>query len=315
MSQSHTVTLPVGLGLFALLLTPIAQQAAIAYSAIALGVVFLILAFVSQAKQQQHRTLKLQALEQLVEKSQLDNQKLLTTTQTSQATVEEMLQQFLPSYQQQAVSNAEKINQTLEQLVNGVNDGNQVRETLTMALITDTRNLAADVSAILDEMQAGFDRLDETITQLDNTTRDSIEDLRDSMDDTTSKISDRISSVIEQTKEADEALVGNLTAAFNDVCAELQQTATMFETNVVAQTAATTEQANQLQPIIQTTQATTEQLVSHTTDFSMKLTEQLQQLMIMNRQLIDATTELADSKSAERKRLLNVQKKLLETFS
>ena len=83
MSQSHTVTLPVGLGMFALLWTPVAQQAAIAYSAIALGVVFLILAFVSQAKQQQHRTLKLQALEQLVEKSQLDNQKLLTTTQTA----------------------------------------------------------------------------------------------------------------------------------------------------------------------------------------------------------------------------------------
>lgn len=326
MKHLHTIMLPIGIGLFALLWTPLAQQTGSAYGVVAAGIICLIVALMSRAKNQQQQQ---QMMLQLLEETKNSTATVEAITRLHDAT--NTVQAILTTHQEQMTTTFPKlINQLkdtheitanihgkvqqrnedttlvdkLALLDEKIAEANAAREMLMTALINDTR-------ALTEEVQNGVDDLRQTNVQLEKTVYDGVEDLRRAADD----LRDTVETKVDEKVEADQDAVEKLEAAFSNIQEALDQTAHTFKDSMEAQGLALSKQASQLQPIIEATNMTTAQLQVFVADFETKLTAQIQQLTMASTQLKEVTTELADSKSTERKQLLNVQKKLLETYS
>lgn len=326
MKHLHTIMLPIGIGLFALLWTPLAQQTSVAYGIVAAGIICLIVALMARAKNQEQQQ---QLMRQLLEETKKSSatveaiaglhdatntvQSILTTQQEQMNSTFPQLIDHLKDTKEMTANIHQKVQQhhddttlvdKLALLDEKIAEANAARETFMLALINDTR-------ALTEEVQNGVDDLRQTNVQLEKTVYDGIEDLRRASDD----LRDTIETKVDEKVEADQNAIEKLEAAFNDVQEALHQTAQTFKDSMEAQGMALSAQATQLQPIMEATNMSTAQLQTFVADFETKLTAQLQQLTMASNQLKEVTTELADSKSTERKQLLNVQKKLLETYS
>lgn len=350
MNKLHTYLLPISLGSISLLLTPLNEQAAVSYPALAVAVVLGVIGLHSLAKQKEISETALQqalkVLEEATKASSTENaknlqhqketieagngtlQKQLETTKENNDNVQQQftqlsaviihqLEKMEQAFVTATVNEQTELKQAIQKLQEKVGDGNAVVENVSILMIQEQKNTAQ----LLEELNSMQAVMPNELSML----QDSITANQQDIFDTTrtveihleklAGIEEIVQGYLEASATTHEQVVDKITDEFTAISTKLDVSADQLFKQFTASNEQTNKQISTATHLIEKTDQLQIELAKANEQATSTVTKQLNELKGLNKSLLQGIGQIADSKSTERQQLLKIQKELIKEYS
>lgn len=317
MKNLHTYMLPVAAGAFALMLSPIAETAAVGYSLIAIIVITGIIGLQSLAKTSETSKVEQQNIVKALEKLEAQSVDSVKETKQQTAALLEVLAGVggsLGNLQTLLTSGQENSAKQMMALEEKVDEGNKVIESVSIlaikeiqAIVQFTEELISIQNMMPNELSALQDAITQNQQDLVNHTRN-IEDYMNDLKNVTE-------SHYEQSVTTHESVVEKIREEFDKVSTMVNQ-----ETSLLVQQASTSnehaqKQLNNATDLLANSKNLNSELEKMNKLNNDTVNNQLKELRDISSALLQGIAQLTNSQSVERKQLLAIQKNLINKYA
>lgn len=353
MNKLHTYMLPIAAGAFALMLSPLAETTAVAYSLIAIIVITGIVGLQALAKNNEatnkNNEQVLQCLEQV--QSQIESlvhasnkQAQLTEQQSAEqltfakdmkqhyttlveATTEQAIS-VIEQTKQQTVTlsdNLQKVQShidTLQQTMTNhlvatedkVDEGNKVLESVSVLMVKELQTINHNIDGLVSLQSTLPNELNNLQDVISRNQEQLIDGTRD-LELQLESLKDITTTHYEQTVSSHQEVIHKISEEFTSLSNAVQQETMLLIEQANSITKVAEDQLMKATGAVQNIENIGKELKKVNATNNDKVDKQLAQLIDISSSLLQGIAQLTNSQSAERKQLLTIQKKLISKYS
>lgn len=353
MNKLHTYMLPIATGAFALMLSPLAETTAIAYSLIAIIVITGIIGLQALAKNNEAANVndrqiarRLESLNDQIEnlvQASTKHTEMLKVQSNEQAKLAQNTEQYIITLvnaadqqssnlieqtKQQTIvlsDNLQTVQSHLEVLQQNVtkqivatedkvDEGNKVIENVSVLMVKELQRINQNIEELVSMQNTLPIVLDNLQDAITRNQEQLVDDTRN-LETQLEALKDLTSTHYEQSSLSHNEVVEKIAQEFTGLSNTVQQETTLLieQANKTAQDAST--QLAKAIEVVANIEKINVELKKYNTTNNDKVDKQLTQLCDISATLLQGIAQLTSSQSAERKQLLSIQKKLISKYA
>lgn len=336
MNKLHTYLLPIAVGSFGLLLTPIGENQAISYCIIAFAVIVGIVGLHSLVKQQELAQASQQEMLKVLEKVLKDSneevanklQKQIETIDAGTGSIVEEIKQIpiaivgqIGNTESKLIEHIleehEKMKTVITSLDDKVDEGNKILENVSVLTIQELRSivqLTGEIVAVQNTMPNEISMLQSEIS------RNQIDVLESSRNievhlEKLADLQEIVQTHLETSSITHEQVVSKISEEFTAISTNMNYSASTILEQLFDYNNKVQSQLNIASTMLESLEQQQGELNKLNEQSTTTVNAQLKELRSLNKSLVAGISQIADSKSAEREQLLKIQKDLIKKYS
>lgn len=335
MDKLHIFLLPIALGGFGLLWTPLNENSIMSYGITAFVVIVGIVGLHSAVKQLESNLASQQEMLKVMGEIVQRSMEEVASTQQKQTDIfEESNGTVVNEMKQISIAIVNQIEKTASDLIGNLTDeqtkmvkaissleekmdeGNKILENVSVLMIQELRTVAHQTEEIVSIQNTLPNELSMLQDVISGNQQDALDTSRN-IEEHLEKLTDLQSIVqthLETSSDTHEQVVSKITEEFSVLSANLESTTSTIIKQLIDYNNRVHDQLNMASTMLEKLDHQQAELGNLNEHSAATVNSQLKELRSLNTSLLAGIAQIADSKSAERQQLLKIQKELIKKF-
>lgn len=336
MNKLHTFLLPIAVGSFGLLWTPLSENSIISYGIIAFAIIAGIIGLHSAVKQlEENRTSQQEMVKVMGEIVQKSMEEAVTLQQKQTGILEESNGTVVNEIKQISIAIVEQMEKRATSLIGSITDeheklvkaitlleekmdeGNKILENVSLLMIRELKTVVQQTEEIVSIQSTMPNELSTLQDEISRNQQDALESSRNIEQhlETLSDLQSIVQTHLETSSNTHKQVVSKITDEFTTLGANLDSTTSTLINQLIEYNNRVHNQLNIASTMLEKLENQQMELGNINEKSAENVNAQLNELRNLNKSLVAGIAQIADSKSAERQQLLKIQKDLMKKFS